>query len=57
MNAKLKKEIKISPKSDLLEVKVPKSIKVGTYEVKIPIGDSYASLYLDKKTLRALREK
>lgn len=57
MNARLKKEIKISPKTDLYEVKVSKSIKAGTFEVKIPIGDSFASLYLDKKTLRALREK
>lgn len=57
MNPRLKKEIKISPKTDLHEVKVPKSIKAGTFEVKIPIGDSFASLYLDKKTLRALREK
>lgn len=57
MNPRLKKEIKISPKTDLYEVKVSKSIKAGTFEVKIPIGDSFASLYIDKKTLRALREK
>jgi hypothetical protein len=52
---KLQKEIKISPKSEICEVKVAKSVKAGSFEVKIPIGDTFAYLYMDKKALKSLR--
>lgn len=51
---KLKKEVKISPKSDLVEVK--KEEINGGFKVIVPIGAHQATLYLPKEALKELRK-